>query len=358
MPRNDLQPSHPIYRAKRRRRHRRRLKRHYRIFLFVLVLLLIVAVLNILFAKFFNSDTQQASVPSVADASVEELVVSSPPAVLEASTPVYTLSNTENTISLDTEIQSEYAVLIELDTGTVVARKSAESRINPASMTKVLTLLVAAEQITGTDGTFTMTREIADYCYTNECSVVGYEVGEEIPIIELFYGCILCSGADACLALAELASGSHDAFVDLMNMKIQELGLAETTHFTNCVGIYDEEHYCTVEDMALIMKAAMENDFCKSVLSTAVYTSESTDEHPEGQVLSNWFIRRIEDQETGDITVSCGKTGYVPESGNCAVSYGEDSDGNGYICVTGNGSSSWQVIYDHIELYNIISQYE
>ena len=196
-----------------------------------------------------------------------------------------------------------------------------------------------------------MTREIADYCYTNECSVVGYEVGEEIPIIELFFGCILCSGADACLALAELASGSHDAFLDLMNIKIQELGLSETTHFTNCVGIYDEEHYCTVEDMALLMRAAIEDDFCKSVLSTAVYTSEATDEHPEGQVLSNWFLRRIEDQGTGDITVSCGKTGYVPESGNCAVSYGETSTGSGYICVTGNGSSSWQVIYDHAALY-------
>lgn len=299
----------------------------------------------------FNNEKDQPVAPAESDLAVVGSDFSEAPDIAEETVAEYAFTNSLSAILLDTEIQSEYAVLVDLDAGTIIAEKNSAAIINPASMTKILTLLVAAENISETEGTFTMTREIADYCYSNECSVVGYEVGEQIPIIELFYGCILCSGADACLALAELTSGAHDAFVELMNEKVQELGLSETTHFTNCVGIYDENHHCTVQDMALLMKVVLENSLCKEIMSTAVYTSSPTEEHPEGQVLSNWFLRRIEDQETGGITVSCGKTGYVPESGNCAVSYGKAENGSDYICVTGNGSSSWQVIYDHATLY-------
>jgi len=261
------------------------------------------------------------------------------------------LTTSADTVQLGDDLPSEYAVLIELETGKILAEKNSQATINPASMTKILTLLVAAEQITDTSGTFTMTRQVADYCFANECSVVGYEVGEEIPVEELFYGCILNSGADACLGLVEKAAGSHEAFVDLMNEKVKELGLSETTHFTNCVGLYDEAHYCTVQDMALLLKAALENAYCRKVLSTPVYMSVATPEHPEGQVLSNWFVRRIEEQKTGEIDVLCAKTGYVPQSGNCAASYGEDSEGNGYLCVTGKAYSAKQAIYDHAELY-------
>ena len=70
-----------------------------------------------------------------------------------------------------------------------------------------------------------------------------------------------------------------------------------------------------------------------------------------GQDLSNWFIRRIEDKDTGDITVKGAKTGFVNQSGCCAVSYGERSDGHGYYVVTGNAYSQWRSIYDHADLY-------
>ena len=254
-------------------------------------------------------------------------------------------------VLLTEEVQSEYAILLDADTGTVIAEKNMDERMYPASMTKVLTLLVAAEHLPHSGGTFTMTRAIADYCFVNECSVVGYEVGEKIPLSELFYGCIMCSGADACLALAELSAGSHEAFVEWMNEKLGELGLSGTMHCTNCVGVFDEEHYSTARDMALVMKAALEDEFCREVLSRHILTSEPTEEHPDGQVLSNWFLRRIEDQDTGTVTVACGKTGYVPESGSCAVSYGENESGGRYICVTGKSASSWQTIYDHAALY-------
>lgn len=265
--------------------------------------------------------------------------------------PLYQPILTEQTVQMGEEAESEYGVLLELESGKIIAERSSSERMNPASMTKVLTLLVAAEQISDKRGTFTMTEEIGDYCYTNECSVAGYETGEKIPIVELFYGCIQSSGADASLALAEVAAGSHEAFVAQMNAKIRELGRANTAHFTNCVGIYDADHYCTVQDMAVFLKAALDNPFCRMILSTRVYTSSPTTEHPEGLVLSNWFIRRIEDRDSGDITVLGGKTGYVVESRNCAASFGKDSAGKEFICVTGKGSSSWRVLDDHAAIY-------
>ena len=172
---------------------------------------------------------------------------------------VYTVSADADTVQLDDTIDSSYAVLIDEDSGTILAEKDSGARISPASMTKVLTLLVGAEYAAGhLDDTFTMTVDITDYCYVNKCSVVGLMVGETVPVRELLYGTILPSGADAALGLAVYVSGSQEAFVELMNQKLEELGVSGTAHFTNCVGLYDENHYCTVTDMALILRAAME----------------------------------------------------------------------------------------------------
>ena len=107
-----------------------------------------------------------------------------------------------DTIQLGEDFPSRCAVLVDLDTRTVLAEKNADTVISPASMTKVLTVLVAAEHITEAelDDTFTMTIDITDYCYVNGCSVVGLMVDETVPVRELFYGTILSSGADAALA--------------------------------------------------------------------------------------------------------------------------------------------------------------
>ena len=182
--------------------------------------------------------------------------------------------------------------------------------------------------------------------------MVGYKVGESAAVRELLYGTILPSGADAALALAIYVAGSHEAFVELMNEKAEELGISDTAHFTNCVGLYDEAHHCTVRDMAVILNAAMENELCREVLNARTYETAPTPEHPEGQVLSNWFLRRIEDKDTGSIEVIGAKTGYVAQSGNCAASCGRDAEGREYICVTGNAYSSWRAIYDHVDLYS------
>ena len=250
----------------------------------------------------------------------------------------------------ETDVLSQNSILIDVSTDTILVDKGAYDRISPASMTKVLTILVAAEYIQDLDGTFTITPEMTSYCLSNGCSAAGFVEGEEVPIRDLFYGTILPSGGESAVALATCAAGSQGYFVDLMNAKLEELGLSDTAHVTNCVGLYDENHYCTAYDMAMIMKAAVENDWCREVLSTKVHTTLATPQNPEGLILSNWFLRRIEDKDCGG-EVLCAKTGYVEQSGDCAASYGISASGKPYICVTVNTYSSWRCIYDHVALY-------
>lgn len=272
----------------------------------------------------------------------------------EVETPVYRFEETEDTAVIDSaDVISTQAILVDESTDTIVAAKGARERIIPASMTKVLTILVAAEHIPeeALDDTFTMTREITDYAYVNDCSSVGFLDGEKVPIRDLFYGTAMQSGGDAALGLAVYVSGSQEDFVSLMNQKLEELGIVDSTHFTNCVGLYDEAHYSTVYDMAVMMKAAMQNKLCRDFLSAHVYTTKPTEEHPEGIEISNWFLRRIEDKDTGG-EVLCAKTGYIVQSKNCAVSFGIFAGGTSYICVTAGSTSSWRCIYDHVEIYN------
>ena len=249
------------------------------------------------------------------------------------------------------EVLSTHAVLIDAVSGEVVAAKDANVRIYPASMTKILTLLVAAEHVSNLDDTFRIDISITDYAYSHDCSAVGFACGESVTVRDLMYGTILPSGADAALALAEYVAGDHSLFVDMMNAKLDELGLSGSAHFTNCVGVYDDDHYCTLCDMAMIMKAALENDLAREILHAHIYTTSKTEEHPDGIEISNWFLRRIEDKDTGGEVV-CAKTGFVNESGCCGASYEITDSGRRYICVTADAWSSWRCIYDHVAMYN------
>ena len=267
---------------------------------------------------------------------------------------------TDHTEGFGESILSQYGIVIDVEQGTILAHREGQTRMNPASMTKILTVLTAAEAL-GLKGddwkdsslledTLEITMEVTDYCFVNGCSVVGFERGEAVKVRDMFYGTILSSGADAALALAIYTSGSHEDFVELMNQKLEDMGLSETTHFTNCVGIYDAEHYSTAYDIAVILKAASENPLCREVLSAHTYVTCPNEVHSEGMPLSNWFLRRIEDKDTRGV-VLCGKTGYVTESGSCAASLAVDSQGREYLCVTAGASSSAQCLADQEALY-------
>lgn len=265
---------------------------------------------------------------------------------------IYEAYSTDDTQGFGEDIVSKYGIFIDLEKGAILAQKDAREQMSPASMTKILTLLVAAEHVEEgqLDDTVPITIDITDYCYVNECSVVGFSLNERVPVRDLFYGTILPSGADAAVALAVYVAGSHEAFVDMMNEKLKLLGLSETTHFTNCVGLYDENHYSTAYDIAMILKAASDNQFCREILSAHTYNTARTEQHPEGLLISNWFLRRIEDRDTHG-EVLCGKTGYVAKSGSCAASLGVDRDGREYICVTAGSSTTMQCLADQVAVY-------
>jgi len=283
---------------------------------------------------------------SVLEAAQEEVIPEEPAIQYSAEANEFTTGFPEN-------VASTFGVFIDLETGTILAQADAKTRMFPASMTKVLTCLVAAEHVTDLDDTFVMTPEINYYAYKNDCSTVGFSDEEVVTVRDLLYGTILPSGGDAAVGLATYVAGSHEAFVDMMNAKVAELGLADTTHFTNCVGLFSDDHYTTAYDMAIIMEAAMDNELCRQVMHEHIYTTSSTPQHPNGIEVSNWFLRRIEDHITGG-EVYCAKTGFVNESGNCAASYGIDSSGHAYIVVTGNSTSSWKCIKDHVAIYDTV----
>lgn len=256
------------------------------------------------------------------------------------------------TVRLGEDFGSGYAVLIDVEAGTVLAEKGAWTSVSPASMTKILTILVAAEQLTDLDATGTITQEITGYCLENDCSMAGFWPGEEPSLRDLFYGTILPSGAEAALALAECAAGSHEAFVELMNEKALELGTS--ARFTNCVGLYAPDNRCSVYDMAVILKAAWDNDFCREVLSRKTYDIPASELREDPLNLSNWFIRRIEDHMPEGMEILGAKTGFINEAGNCAASCAQGPDGKLYICVTAQGTGIWPCIFDHVALYESV----
>lgn len=253
------------------------------------------------------------------------------------------------------QLTSTYMVLIDLDTDTIVAERDCHKVVSPASMTKILTVLTARDFIdeSNLDDTFVITADILDYVEKNDCSAVGFQVDDEVTVRDLLYGTILCSGADAAIGLARYCCGSEESFVNNMNTKVDQLGLSETAHFTNVVGIYNPDLHCTMVDMGVILGMAVQDDLLRDVLSKRTYLTSTKYEEldmPDGIEISNWFLRRIEDKEMNGEVIAA-KTGFVNEAGCCAASYYEAANGKKYICVTGNAFSSWRAIYDHVSVY-------
>ena len=328
--------------ARRERQRRRRLQTLLRLSPIVAVLL-ILAVVLIVRGKAYHPAKAQPTVAPEPEITVEEPVV--------APSPTYLTLDYAAATSPGDAITSTYALLVDAAGGRVLIDRSSDVLINPASMTKVMTILTAADYIDNLSDTIAFTKEMSDYAYIDELSIAGFMPGERVTVADLLYGTILPSGADAAMGLAVYVAGSEEDFMVLVNEKMAQMGLSPQAHFTNCSGKYDENHRCSLADLAIIMDTAMRSDLCRQVLSAHTYTTSLTSAHPEGLLLSNWFLRRIEDKDTGAITVTGGKTGYVHEAGSCAVSYGEDASGHGYICVTGDAQSAWLCIYDHAALY-------
>ena len=257
----------------------------------------------------------------------------------------------EGTKEIPADNDCEGAIVINTATHEAVAARNPHKRLYPASTTKLMTLLVACENIESYDDTFTMTLEITDPLFVAEASVAGFLNGEVISMTDLLYGLILPSGADAAVALTQKISGSETEFVKLMNKKAEELGL-EDTHFANSTGLFDKEQYTSAYDMAIILETALKNPICKKVISTYQYTTSKTEQHPDGIPLSATLFEYMYGTEPETATILGGKTGYVNESGYCIATYGaNNTTGNEYIAVTLKNSSRWPAFYGQIDLY-------
>ena len=254
-------------------------------------------------------------------------------------------------MTLKPEVNANFAILIDADAGLVVAEKNGSAKMYPASMTKVMTLLVACEHIADLNEKLEITQDIVDYVKKEGASNCGFKAGEQVTMLDLLYGLILPSGADAAIALVRRIAGSEEQFVALMNQKAQQLGISATTHFTNCTGLYNDNHYSTAEDMAIIMRAASQNSVAATILTTRSYTTQANNKRTTGLSFSNLFLKRIDTQTTGG-QVNFAKTGYVAKAGNCAVSYFTAASGRHFICVTGKTSGAWNVVSAHAALYS------
>lgn len=297
------------------------------------------------------SEEPLPSEPAPEEQPSEEPPAEEPPAAEPAEKTYTYAAETDDTRTLDLELYSAGAILIDAETNTVICEKNPDAKIYPASMTKILTALVACEQIEDLDDTFRMTQAIIDPIFLADATMAGFVDGEDVPLRELIYGAILPSGAEATEALAIYVAGSEAAYAELMNEKAQELGLT-TAHFADASGLHNEQHYCTIRDMAVILQAALDNDLCRAVLSAARYTTPPTNKHPDGVEMINKFLVRAEGQELHGAQILAAKTGYTAQAGNCCASYGVSPKGRRCICVTANAWTSWYTVYDHVALYS------
>ncbi len=193
----------------------------------------------------------------------------------DASVPEYDPQKPE-ALTAD-QLYAESCILINQNTGEVLFEKNADMQMNPASCTKIMTLLLAVEA----GNPYEMVRIPPEAAQIPaDSSKIPVEVGEEMTFIDLMYGFMLRSGNDGGNAIAVIVAGSVDAFVERMNEKAQEIGCTHT-HFTNAHGYTAEGHYTTARDLALMTQYAMQYDLFRKVVSVGQYTMNASNKRGE-----------------------------------------------------------------------------
>ena len=244
------------------------------------------------------------------------------------------------------QIKSNNAVLVELGSYQAIAEKDADAKIYPASMTKVMTLLVACENVTSLTKKLVVTQEAIDYKRAQGGSglLVDSSLGDAFTIEDLLYILSYDSDTIACLLLAKEVAGSEEAFVELMNEKARSLGLT-STHFTNSTGLHNEDHYSTCREIAAIMAYALDNTLARRILLSTedkkfiAYKGNTDTVEVNYYGSPDWYQIKEGSRFKGNVkletvTVKGGKTGYTDEAGVCLVSYAEsNSTGKCYINV-------------------------
>lgn len=226
------------------------------------------------------------------------------------------------------ETASESAILMEADTGVILYDKNIDIQHYPASTTKIMTCLLAAENCS-MDEMVSFSKE-AVFGIDRGSSNVGMDVGQKITMEEAIYCVMLASANEVAVAIAEHISGSVEEFSALMNKRAKELG-CENTHFVNPNGLPDEEHLTTAHDLALISRAFNENETLRRIAGTRIYDVVATDTQPDSFTMVNHNKLYPGNSYSYDYT-TWGKTGYTNAARETLVTCAE-KDGMNLICV-------------------------
>ena len=174
----------------------------------------------------------------------------------------------ENTV-LD-NISATFAIVIDRDTNQILAEKDADTKMYPASMTKMMTAIIAIENLTDLNQQITITQDMIAGLIEQNASLAGFKVGDTPTVQDILYGIALPSGADATNAAAFTISGSIEAYVDLMNEKAQAIGMTNT-HFVNTTGLHDENHYSTARYGKAITILSKQRHIQNNLLNTYIH---------------------------------------------------------------------------------------
>ncbi|SDA14426.1 D-alanyl-D-alanine carboxypeptidase (penicillin-binding protein 5/6) [Ruminococcus sp. YE71] len=257
-------------------------------------------------------------------------------------------------------VSAKYSVLLDCDNNKIYTGKSYTKKAYPASLTKIMTIIVALENCDNLNDTYKFTKADIKTLADENASVAGFVAGEKVTVRDLLYGAILPSGADATLGLANYVAGSEAAFVEMMNAKVEELGLTGT-HFTNASGLHNENHYSTALDMAMIVKYAIDNpaisqDFL-NVMSAKEYTTKSSNKNEDGIKLTSIFHERYDgffiDRDAdgkSDVYVVGGKTGFTDESQYSLASIYQLEEGSYFVCITMKSPTAGDATMDNVSI--------
>lgn len=245
--------------------------------------------------------------------------------LVSAIFPQIALAQGEDTGQAPSSACASYVVL-DASTGQVLADKEKDARVNPASVTKMMTALLLLES--GKDLNQTMTCSATVTSFEADSSLVGLFDGEQITYSDLLYGLMLVSGNDAAAALAyELGGGSIETFVGQMNDRAKQLGMTNT-HFANPHGLTNENHYSTAYDMALLARECMKNETFRTVVSSPEHTLAATNRHPERVIVTtNKLISNRQADASYHYDAATGiKTGSTDAAGGCLASAAKVGD--------------------------------
>ena len=254
-------------------------------------------------------------------------------------------------------VNSSHVVLMSANGGKVIGEINGEEQIYPASLTKIMTVIVAIEELDDLEEKIMLDADIFPELYAGDATQAGFQAGEAVRAIDLLYGAILPSGAECCIGLADAIAGSEDAFVELMNKKAQKIGM-ENTHFCDTTGLHDPNHYSTAYDMAVLLKYAIRNDTFREIIETPRHSTGVTNIHPDGITYYSTMFKNLNDPTVTEGKILGGKTGYTNEAGLCLASFAEIG-GREYILVTavapGNTGEPLHV-QDAVTIYNRLGE--